>query len=142
MTKYNIIVCCYGKILVNVAVCVCVFCAGQEWTSANTTVNSWRWCINTETCPSNFNINLQYLLVHVAVYNKVITQLLLEERNIHLYWYLDILDKGTLSVFRYRCAIGTAKLYYNQIPFPHVQCKGNIFIWLYHDNKITRQTAQ
>ena len=27
-------------------------------------------CINTETCRSDFNINLQYLFVHMLVYNK------------------------------------------------------------------------
>ena len=30
----------------------------------------WRWCINTETCRSNFNINFHYLFVHTLVYIK------------------------------------------------------------------------
>ena len=42
MIKYSIVVCCYEKNL----------------------------GINTETCRSNFNIHLHYLLVHMLVYNK------------------------------------------------------------------------
>jgi len=30
----------------------------------------WRWCINTETCHSNFSTNLRHLFVHTLVYNK------------------------------------------------------------------------
>ena len=77
MIKYNIVVCCNRKILVNVAAYVipgCVYVA--YWSGV--------WCINTETCRSNFIIN--FILLVCAYVGKII--------NVNLQVYLRLYRYG------------------------------------------------